>query len=107
MFTITEGCDTFGQITALSRWLKLQPRAGRLTLLTSDAHLERTMAITRIMIEPLGWTVEGVPVSTGDHRPENIWRLYRDQFRARLWRLTGWGAAPDALCREREEARSR
>lgn len=87
---LTPGCDTVGQITTLSRWLAALPRPGRLTVVTSPAHLRRALEISRIVIGAEGWRIEGLPVRTGDNRPEAPWRLYRDQLRAHLYRSLGW-----------------
>jgi hypothetical protein len=68
-------------------------------MITSPAHLERTLAIARIVIGPMGWTVSGQAAVTGDNRPESRWRIWRDQARAHLLRLTGLtGSRPDSTC---------
>lgn len=100
---LTEGCDTLGQITTLAGFLAREPKPGRLTLVTSPAHLDRSVAIARIVVGGRGWRVEGVPADTGDNRPESAWRLWRDQARAQIWRLTGWDGTTDgSACRARE-----
>jgi len=93
------GCDTVGQVDALARLLEPMHRRGNLTMVTSPAHLGRTLAIARIVIGPLGWTVSGQAAVTGDNRPESRWRTWRDQARAHLLRLTGLtGSRPDSTC---------
>jgi hypothetical protein len=93
------GCDTVGQVDALARLLEPMHRRGNLTMVTSPAHLGRTLAIARIVIVPLGWTVSGQAAVTGDNRPESAWRTWRDQARAHLLRLTGLtGSRPDSTC---------
>jgi len=93
------GCDTVGQVDALARLLEPMRRRGNLTMVTSPAHLGRTLAIARIVIVPLGWTVSGQAAVTGDNRPESAWRTWRDQARAHLLRLTGLtGSRPDSTC---------
>jgi hypothetical protein len=93
------GCDTVGQVDALARLLEPMHRRGNLTMVTSPAHLGRTLAIARIVIGPLGWTVTGQAAVTGDNRPESTWRTWRDQARAHLLRLTGLtGSRPDSTC---------
>ena len=93
------GCDTVGQVDALARLLKPMRRRGNLIMVTSPAHLGRTLAIARIVIVPLGWTVSGQAAITGDNRPESRWRTWRDQARAQLLRLTGLtGSRPDSTC---------
>jgi hypothetical protein len=93
------GCDTVGQVDALARLLEPMRRRGNLTMVTSPAHLERTLAIARIVIGPMGWTVSGQAAVTGDNRPESRWRTWRDQARAHLLRLTGLtGSRPDNTC---------
>ena len=93
------GCDTVGQVDALARLLEPMRRRGNLTMITSPAHLERTLAIARIVIGPMGWTVSGQAAVTGDNRPESRWRTLRDQARAHLLRLTGLtGSRPDSTC---------
>ena len=100
---LTQGCDTFGQLTTLARFLSRQPKPGRLTVVTSPAHLERSVAIATIVLGSGGWRVEGVPANTEDNRPESHWRLWRDQVRAQIWRLTGWDGTTDgSACRTRE-----
>lgn len=94
------GCDTVGQIDALSRLLGEMRRSGHLTMVTSPAHLPRTLAITRILVGPLGWTVSGQAAVTGDNRPEGPWRTWRDQIRAQILRITGLtGSRLDSTCR--------
>lgn len=93
------GCDTVGQVDALARLLADMKRRGHLTMVTSPAHLPRTLAITRILVGPLGWSVSGQAAVTGDNRPERPWRIWRDQARAQILRLTGLpGSRPDATC---------
>ncbi|MEB3255825.1 MAG: ElyC/SanA/YdcF family protein [Synechococcaceae cyanobacterium] len=100
---LTRGCDTLGQLTTLAGYLgKLPRRPGRLTVVTSPAHLERSLAIARIVAGSSGWQVEGVPALTGDNRPEAAWRLWRDQARAQLWRISGWDGSDGTACRARE-----
>lgn len=100
---LTRGCDTLGQLTTLATYLaKLPQRPGRLTVVTGPAHLDRSLAIAQIVIGSAGWEVEGLPAITGDNRPEAIWRLWRDQARAQLWRLSGWdGSGDGTACRAR------
>jgi hypothetical protein len=96
------GCDTVGQVDALARLLEPMRRRGNLTMVTSPAHLERTLAIARIVIGPMGWTVSGQAAVTGDNRPEIRWRTWRDQARAQFWRLSGWdGSGDGTACRAR------
>lgn len=104
VLTMTGGCDTVGQLTTLAQWVETLPQPGILTVVTSPAHLPRSLAIARIVMEGKGWTVLGMPVETGDNRPESHWRLVRDQFRAQLWRATGWDGTDDLHCRRVEEA---
>lgn len=104
VLTMTQGCDTVGQLTALAKWTDTLPHAGILTVVTSPAHLPRSLAIAKIVFEGKGWTVLGMPVETGDNRPESNWRLVRDQLRAQLWRATGWDGTDDLHCRRVEEA---
>lgn len=93
------GCDTVGQVDALARLLEPMHRRGNLIMVTSPAHLGRTLAIARIVIAPMGWTVTGEAAVTGDNRPESRWRTWRDQARAHLLRLTGLtGSRPDSTC---------
>jgi hypothetical protein len=100
--TLTEGCDTFGQLTILSRFLSRQPKPGRLTVVTSAAHLDRSVSIARNVIGSMGWQVEGAVAATEDNRPESPWRLWRDHARFHLWRLTGWDGTTDgSACRAR------
>jgi hypothetical protein len=91
---LTAGCDTFGQLTTLAVWLKHQPDHGEVTIVTSAAHLGRALAIGRIVLGSLGWTVTGVAASTRDNRPETPLRTFRDQFRALIWRSTRWNPIP-------------
>jgi uncharacterized SAM-binding protein YcdF (DUF218 family) len=104
VMTLTEGCDTVGQLTNLAKWTETLPEAGILTVVTSPAHLPRSMAIARILLEPKGWTILGTPVETGDNRPESKWRLIRDELRAHLWRATGWDGTDDLHCQRVEES---
>ena len=100
---LTRGCDTLGQLTTLAGYLGTLPRRpGRLTVVTSPAHLERSLAIARIVAGTAGWQVEGLPALTGDNRPESPWRLWRDQARAQLWRVSGWDGSDGTACRARE-----
>ena len=93
------GCDTVGQVDALARLLEPMRRHGNVTMVTSPAHLGRTLAIAQIVIQPLGWTVAGQAAVTSDNRPESPWRTWRDQARAYLLRLTGLtGSRPDSTC---------
>ncbi|MEB3322369.1 MAG: hypothetical protein VKI81_06060, partial [Synechococcaceae cyanobacterium] len=69
---LTEGCDTVGQLAALTRWLRPQPR-GRVTVVTSSNHLVRSLAIGRILLGAEGWRVEGHAVATHEHRAETRW----------------------------------
>ena len=103
MVALTSGCDTVGQLAALERWLRQRGTPpGRLTLVTSPAHLGRAMAIARILIGSSGWRVEGVSVITGDNRPESELRSLRDQGRAQLLRAVGWDPAAEAVCQVRD-----
>ena len=93
------GCDTVGQIDALAHLLAEMKRTGHLTIVTSPAHLERTLAISRILVGSLGWSVSGQAAVTEDNRPEGIWRTWRDQIRAQIARVTGLtGSRPDSTC---------
>lgn len=93
------GCDTVAQVGALTTLLERMNRSGRVTMVTSPAHLARTLAVGRIMLGPLGWQVEGVGAFTGDNRPESRLRTWRDQLRAHVMRLTGFsGSASDQQC---------
>jgi uncharacterized SAM-binding protein YcdF (DUF218 family) len=98
MVMLTPGCDTMGQITTLARWLDGLPRPGRLTVVTSPAHLPRALEISRIVLGAEGWRIEGLPVATGDNRPEAPWRFYRDQLRAHLYRSMGWTGMKRLSC---------
>jgi hypothetical protein len=91
---LTAGCDTVGQLIALALWLKLQPGHGGVTIVTSPAHLGRALAIGRIVLGSLGWSVTGVAAATGDNRPETPLRTVRDQVRAQIWRATRWNPTP-------------
>ena len=93
------GCDTVAQVGALATLLEGMNRSGRLTMVTSPAHLSRTLAVGRIVLSPLGWKVEGVGAITGDNRPESQLRTWRDQLRAHVMRLTGFsGSTSDPEC---------
>lgn len=94
LIRLTPGCDTVEQITALAGWLERFPERGRITLVTSEAHLPRSLAIARITLASRGWRVEGQVAPTGDNRPERPWRTVRDQLRSQLWRVTGWSGRP-------------
>jgi hypothetical protein len=99
LVTLQPGCDTVGQVDALARLLALQHRPGRVTMVTSTAHMPRTLAIARIVLGPAGWKVEGLPVVTEDNRPEDPIRLWRDQLRAHVLRITGLsGTRGDDTC---------
>jgi len=99
LVTLQPGCDTVGQVDALARLLALQRRPGRVTMVTSTAHMPRTLAIARILLGPAGWKVEGLPVVTEDNRPEDPIRLWRDQLRAHVLRITGLsGTRGDDTC---------
>jgi uncharacterized SAM-binding protein YcdF (DUF218 family) len=82
-------------VTALARWLESWPRPGRLTIVTAETHMARTLAIARIVYAGTGWQVDGSNADTGDLRPESQLRLWRDQLRSSLWRLTGWDGRLD------------
>lgn len=88
-------CDTVGQVTHLARLLDNWPKPGQLTIVTAPTHMERTMAIARIVYAGTGWRVVASEAETGDLRPESQLRLRRDQLRASLWRLTGWDGRLD------------
>ncbi len=88
-------CDTVGLVTHLARMLEKWPKPGRVTIVTAPTHMDRTMAIARIVYAGTGWQVEGADAQTGDLRPESQLRLWRDQLRASLWRLTGWDGRLD------------
>jgi len=99
IISLEPGCDTVGQVDALARLLEPMNRKGNLTMVTSPAHLGRTLAIARIVIGPMGWTVAGQAAVTGDNRPESAWRTWRDEARAHLLRLTGLtGSQADSTC---------
>ena len=99
MITLQPGCDTVAQVDVLSRYIADLHRRGHLTMVTSPAHLPRTLAISRILVGSLGWTVSGQAAVTGDNRPELPWRTWRDQIRAQILRLTGFnGSRPDSTC---------
>lgn len=99
VLSLEPGCDTVGQVAALARLLQAQPRPGRVTMVTSNAHLPRTLAIARTVIGPMGWKVEGLAVVTQDNRPEQPIRLLRDQIRAQMLRFTGiTGSREDMFC---------
>jgi hypothetical protein len=99
LVTLQPGCDTVGQVDALARLLALQRRPGRVTMVTSTAHMPRTLAIASIVLGPSGWKVEGLPVVTEDNRPEDPIRLWRDQLRAHVLRITGLsGSRGDDTC---------
>ena len=91
---LTAGCDTVGQLIALALWLKQQPTRGQVTIVTSPAHLGRALAVGRILLGSLGWSVTGVAAATGDNRPETPLRTVRDQVRAQIWRATRWNPIP-------------
>ena len=100
--SITSGCDTVGQITSLADWLKQFPAPGRVTIVTSQGHIERAMAIAKIVLVNQGWQADGFGVFSGDHRPDQDFQLIRDQIRSYLWRLTGWHAGFDLGCDPQE-----
>lgn len=102
MVALTTGCDTVGQLAALERWLRQRRNPGRLTIVTSPAHLGRSMAIAHILIGTRGWIISGMPVITGDNRPEDDLRTLRDQGRAQLIRAFGWDPAAEAVCAARD-----
>jgi hypothetical protein len=89
------GCDTVGQVTKLAELLDRWPKPGRLTIVTAETHMARTMAIARIVYAGKGWQLDGSDADTGDLRPESQLRLWRDQLRSYLWRLTGWDGRAD------------
>ena len=89
------GCDTVGQVTHLARLVETWPKPGRITIVTAPTHLDRTLAIARLVYAGTGWEVVGSEAETGDLRPESQLRLWRDQLRASLWRLTGWDGRLD------------
>ncbi len=88
-------CDTVGLVTHLARLVENWPKPGRITIVTAPTHMDRTMAIARIVYAGTGWQVDGSDAETGDLRPESQLRLWRDQLRASLWRLTGWDGRLD------------
>ncbi|WP_216901256.1 hypothetical protein [Synechococcus sp. CCY 9618] len=96
LIRLLPGCDTVGQVTALARRLETWPRPGRLTIVTAETHMARTLAIARIIYAGSGWQVDGFDADTGDLRPESQLRLWRDQLRSSLWRLTGWDGRLDS-----------
>jgi hypothetical protein len=91
---LTPGCDTFGQLIALALWLKQKPDHGEVTIVTSPAHLGRSLSVGRIVLGSLGWSVSGVAAATGDNRPETPLRSVRDQVRAQVWRATRLNPIP-------------
>ena len=95
LMRLLPGCDTVGQVTALARRLETWPEPGLLTFVTAETHMARTLAIARIVYAGTGWQVEGSDAETGDLRSESQLRLWRDQLRASLWRLTGWDGRLD------------
>ncbi|MEA5441251.1 hypothetical protein [Cyanobium gracile] len=95
LLRLLPGCDTVGQVTALARILETRPGPGQLTFVTAGTHMARTLAIARIVYAGTGWQVTGSDAETGDLRPESQLRLWRDQLRASLWRLTGWDGRLD------------
>lgn len=95
LLRLLPGCDTVGQVTALAQLLESRPGPGRLTFVTAETHMARTLAIARIVYAGTGWQVEGSDAETGDLRPESQLRLWRDQLRASLWRLSGWDGRLD------------
>lgn len=101
MVVLQSGCDTFGQLRALQRWLGNRRAPGTLTVVSSPAHLPRATAIARILLGSEGWQVQGFPVLTGDNQPEGFLRQIRDQFRAQLFRATGWDPGTQIICRDR------
>ncbi len=88
-------CDTVGLVTHLARLLETWPNPGQVTFVTASTHMDRTLAIARIVYAGTGWRVVGSEAETGDLRPESQLRLWRDQLRASLWRLTGWDGRLD------------
>ena len=99
LIRLEPGCDTVGQLDALATYLSTLQRRGTVTIVTSPAHLPRSIAIARIVLGPLGWQVQGQAAVTGDNRPESWVQLWRDQGRAQLLRLTGLtGSRPDNTC---------
>ena len=95
LIRLLPGCDTVGQVTTLAKLLSRWPEPGRLTIVTADTHMARTLAIARIVYAGTGWQVNGSKAVTGDLRPESELRLRRDQLRASLWRLSGWDGRLD------------
>lgn len=102
IITLLEGCDTMGQIASLTKWIDTFKQPGFITFVTSPAHLPRTLAISKIVLENRGWEIFGVPVQTMDNRPESQWRTLRDQLRAYLFRATGWEGTSGVHCSTRE-----
>jgi uncharacterized SAM-binding protein YcdF (DUF218 family) len=51
---LTDGCDTVGQLTTLANQLRGAPAGSRLTIVTSDTHLARSMAIGQILFAGAG-----------------------------------------------------
>jgi len=98
LFALTEGCDTVGQVTTLSLWMRRFGEPGSLTVVTSPAHLPRSLTIARIVLGAEGWRVQGVAAVTGDNRPEQPLRRWRDALRGQLWRLTGWNGNAELVC---------
>ncbi len=95
LIRLLPGCDTVGQVTTLAKLLSRWPEPGRLTIVTAETHMARTLAIARIVYAGTGWQVDGSKAVTGDLRPESELRLRRDQLRASLWRLSGWDGRLD------------
>ena len=68
LMRLLPGCDTVRQVTALARRLDTGPEPGRLTFVTAETHMARTLAIARIVYAGTGWQVEGSDAETGDLR---------------------------------------
>ncbi len=83
-------CDTVGQLTQLVPLLERQSVPGRLTVVTSRPHLQRSVAIAHVLTFQRGWRVAGVAVDEGFITPQHPLSTPRDMLRALLWRLTGW-----------------
>lgn len=94
-------CDTVAQLTEFVPLLDRFPRPGRWTVVTSREHLDRSLAIARILTSMRGWQVEGSPVDEGFVAPQHPFGTPRDALRALLWRVTGWHGRL-APCRQKE-----
>ncbi|MCP9826368.1 ElyC/SanA/YdcF family protein [Synechococcus sp. EJ6-Ellesmere] len=100
--TLTCGVDTVGQLTCLADWIRRRRQTlalGQVTLVSDRAHLPRVLAIAEIVLGGAGIRVQGLGVPI-DEPAEHPLRRLRDQWRAQVWRATGWDGRPAFLQRQ-------